>query len=84
MPADNINSVIRRISGYIDTSGATPPRGLNTAVMMGGGVYTQTDTAATSDADTILGGRISLGMLGIFILGAVAFYIYTKDIQGGG
>lgn len=83
MPADNINSVIRRISGYVDTANATPPRGLNTAVMMGGGVYTQTDQVSSNQED-IFHGRISLGIIAAFVLGAVAFYIYTKDIQGGG
>jgi hypothetical protein len=83
MPADNVLSVIRRYSGYVNTAGAEPPRGIQVVPMMGGGVYTQTDQSA-SQSDDILSGRISLGMLAAFILGAVAFYIYTKDIQGGG
>jgi hypothetical protein len=83
MPADNVLSVIRRYSGYIDTSGAEPPRGIQVVPMLGGGVYTQTDQGPTND-DDIFHGRLSLGVVAAFILGAVAFYVYTRDIQGGG
>jgi len=47
--------------------------------MMGGGVYVQDD-----DDTDLLPARISLGILAAFILGAVAFYVWTNGIQGGG
>lgn len=83
MAADSINSVIRRASGYIDTSGAEPPRGLNVAVIQRAGVYTQNDGSA-NDTGSVLGGQISLGIIAAFVLGAVVFYVWTKEIQGGG
>lgn len=82
MGGDNINSVIRRISGYVDTSGAEPPRGIQMVPAMGGGVYTQIDN--NGDQGSLLTGKISLGVLGAFVLGAVAFYVWTNGIQGGG
>lgn len=78
---DNINSVIRRVSGYVDSSGAEPPRAIQMVPMMGGGVYTQTDE---TDQGDILKGRISLGIIAAFVVGAVAFYVWTNEIQGGG
>jgi hypothetical protein len=81
MGADNINSVIRRVSGYIDTSGAEPPRGIQVVPMMGGGVYSSITDGEGSDP---LLGRISLGIIGAFVLGAVGFYVWTNGIQGGG
>jgi hypothetical protein len=81
MGADNINSVVRRFSSMVDTSGAEPPRGIQVVPMLGGGVYTQTDQTDPTD-NTF--GRISLGILGAFVLGAVAFYVWTDGIQGGG
>lgn len=82
--SDNINSVIRRYSSMIDTSGAEPPRGAQMAAIMGGGVYTNVADTATTDGETILNGRLSLGILGAFVLGAVGFYVWTHNIQGGG
>lgn len=81
MGSDNVNSVIRRFSGMVDTSGAEPPRGIQMVPMLGGGVYTQTDQTEQND---ISFGRVSLGILGAFVLGAVVFYVWTDGIQGGG
>jgi hypothetical protein len=78
----DLNSILRR-SSLVDTSGSYPARGIQIATVTGGGVYTQVDQTASDSAD-ILHGRVSLGILGAFILGAVAFYIWTHDIQGGG
>lgn len=72
-----INDILRR-SALVDTSGAEPPRALIPA--MGGGVYIED---GSSDENMIVG-RISLGILAAFILGAVAFYVWTNGIQGGG
>ena len=83
MPADNVLSVIRRYSGYVNTSGAEPPRGIQVVPMLGGGVYTQTDQSAAGSED-IFHGRLSLGIVAAMVIGALAFYIYTRDIQGGG
>jgi hypothetical protein len=47
---------------------------------MGGGVYAMDD----EDSGDPLIGRISLGILGAFVLGAVGFYVWTNGIQGGG
>ena len=82
MGSDNVNSVIRRFSGMVDTSGAEPPRGIQMVPMLGGGVYTQTDQ--TGNGGDVMFGRISLGILGAFVLGAVVFYVWTDGIQGGG
>jgi hypothetical protein len=83
MPADNVLSVVRRVSTYVDTSGAVPPRAIQMVPRMGGGVYTVADDDPESAAG-ILQGRISLGIIAAFILGAVGFYVWTNGIQGGG
>jgi hypothetical protein len=67
----------------VDTSGAEPPRGIQMVPMLGGGVYTNTDNSENG-GDSVLTGRISLGILAAFLVGAVAFYIWTNGIQGGG
>lgn len=77
----DINGVIRRFSGYVDTSGAEAPRAIQMVPALGAGVYTNTDPVDESDP---LVGRISLGILGAFVLGALAFYVWTNGIQGGG
>lgn len=77
----SINDIIRR-SSFVDTSGAEPPRGIQMAARMAGGVYA-TDQAET-ESDNVLNGRISLGIVAAFVLGAVGFYVYTSKIQGGG
>jgi hypothetical protein len=48
-----------------------------------GGVYTSAGTTS-DDLNSILTGRISLGILGIAIVGALGFYYFTRSIQGGG
>jgi hypothetical protein len=80
------NSVIRRYSSMVDTSGRYPapeitavPFGVMGARSSVAGVY-----AEAQDVGSILQGRISLGILGAFILGAAGFYYYTRSIQGGG
>lgn len=65
----------------VDTSGAEPPRAIQMVPMLGGGVYAD---VPQTDYGSVTQGRISLGILGAFILGAVAFYIWTNQIQGGG
>jgi len=75
----SVNDILRR-SGFIDTSGAEPPRAIQMVPMLGGGVYTQDN----EDAGDVMVGRLSLGILGAFVLGAVAFYVWTNGIQGGG
>jgi hypothetical protein len=68
----------------IDTSGSYPPPAIQATIQqaVGGGVYT--DQQGPGDPSTILAGRISLGMVAAAILGAVAFYLWTHSIQGGG
>lgn len=78
--SDNINSVIRRVSAVVNTSGAEPPRAAQVIPMLGGGVYVQDE----EDAGNTIIGRLSLGILGAFVLGAVGFYVWTNGIQGGG
>ena len=75
----NVNDILRR-SALVDTSGAEPASALQMVPRMGGGVYVTDENEAN---DTIVG-RLSLGILGAFILGAVAFYVWTNGIQGGG
>jgi hypothetical protein len=50
---------------------------------LGGGVYVD-NVPDSMNTGSILQGRISLGLLGVMIVGAVAFYWYTRSIQGGG
>jgi hypothetical protein len=77
----DINSIIRR-SVMIDTSGSQAPAGIQSVPVQSAGVYTQlTDSLGSVD---VVNGRISLGILGAFILGALVFYIWTHDVQGGG
>jgi hypothetical protein len=78
----NLNSVIRRSSAMVDTSGHMPP--VITALRMEGGVYTDNSGNDSDNVTSILQGRISLGIIGILILGAAGFYYYTRSIQGGG
>jgi hypothetical protein len=70
----------------VDTSGRYPPPEITAMPfsVMGvrstvAGVYTE-----AQDSGSILQGRVSLGIMGAFILGAVGFYYYTRSIQGGG
>lgn len=78
----DLNAILRR-SGYVDTSGAELPISqVRASAMLGGGVYT--DSAAGDVGSTLLQGRITLGIIGALILGALAFYYYTSSIQGGG
>lgn len=77
-----INDTIRRYSAMIDTAGQEPPRAIQMVPMLGGGVYASGDNAdGQGDALT---GRLSLGIIAAFVVGAVAFYVWSNDIQGGG
>ena len=80
--SDNINTIVRRAqSTIVDTSGRYPQ--IVTSLRMESGVYTTGNSADDTTPD-ILQGRISLGILAAFILGAAGFYYYTRSIQGGG
>jgi hypothetical protein len=50
---------------------------------VGGGVY-PTGGDDGSDTESVLIGRISLGIIAAFVAGAVGFYWWTNSIQGGG
>ena len=78
----NVNSLIRRTSSLVDTSGQLPP--VLTSMRLEGGVYTSAANSASGDPTSILSGRISLGIIGVAIIGAVGFYYFTRSIQGGG
>ena len=82
----NLNQVIRRYSSLIDTSGQEPPVSVPMSFgRQAGGVYvTDVTNAANDSVNSILTGRISLGLIGVLILGSVGFYYYTRSIQGGG
>jgi hypothetical protein len=75
------NQIIRRASSLVDTSGQLPP--VLTSLRMESGVYVSSGNTE-DDLNSILQGRISLGIIGIGIVGALAFYYITRDIQGGG
>ncbi len=77
---NRVSSILRR-SNLIDTSGAEPPAMVG--LRLEGGVYTS-PAAEDATANSILTGRITLGMIGIAIIAAVAFFYYTRSIQGGG
>lgn len=76
-----VNQIIRRVSTQVDTSGQLPP--VLTSMRLEGGVYTSAGTTS-DDLNSILTGRISLGIIGIAIVGALGFYYFTRSIQGGG
>ena len=82
----NVNDILRRTSAMVDTSGRYPAPAIQTTAIMavGGGVYPQGDPNASGDESDVLAGRISLGIIAAFIVGAVAFYVWTNSIQGGG
>lgn len=83
----NINDIIRRTSVMVDTSGQYPAPAIQTQsiMAMGGGVYPQTTSGGDSNsADNILTGRISLGIIAAMVAGALLFYVWTNEIQGGG
>lgn len=77
-----LNDILRR-SSLVDTSGSVTPPAIQLSARMAGGVYPQ-DTAASGNEDAVLSGRISLTILGLMIVGAVGFYVWTRGIQGGG
>jgi hypothetical protein len=77
----NVNDIIRRNSSLVDTSGAMPP--VLTSLRLSGGVYIGSQTG-TDDLNSILSGRISLGIIGVLIVSALGFYYFTRSIQGGG
>ena len=76
-----VNSILRR-SSLVDTSGALPP--VLTSLRLESGVYVSSGNATQDGADSILQGRLSLGLIAIAIAGAVGFYYFTRSIQGGG
>lgn len=83
----NINDVIRRTSTLIDTSGRYPAPAIQTQAIMsvGGGVYPQGDASSGADTEeNVFTGRISLGIIAAMVAGALLFYIWTNEIQGGG
>lgn len=79
----SVDSIIRR-TALVDTSGAYPPPAVQATIQqaVGGGVYT--DNTNNPDSEAVLSGRISLGLVGLLVVGAVGFYFWTKNIQGGG
>lgn len=79
----DINGILRR-SAMVDVSGAFNPPAIQATIQqsMGGGVYT--DQSGPGSAENVLSGRISLGFVAAFVVGAVAFYLWTHEIQGGG
>lgn len=81
----NINDVIRRTSTMVDTSGQLPTPSIQMSAIMatGGGVYPQ-NAGGEDSSGNVMTGRISLGFVGLLILGAVGFYWWTHSIQGGG
>lgn len=83
----NINDVIRRTSALVDTSGRYPAPAIQTQAIMavGGGIYPVGDGSSGSNTEeNIFIGRISLGIIAAMVVGAVLFYIWTNEIQGGG
>lgn len=65
----------------VDTSGALPPQ--LTSLRLESGVYVGSANA-NDEINSVLNGRISLGIIGVLIVGAVGFYYFTRSIQGGG
>ena len=83
----NLNDIIRRTSGYVDSSGRYPAPAIQTQVIaaVGGGVYPQGSGSNSADTqENVFVGRISLSIIAAMVAGAVLFYIWTNEIQGGG
>lgn len=80
-----IDSIIRRTT-LVDTSGAYRPPAIQATVQqaLGGGVYFDQDNDSTGGAEAVLSGRISLSIIAALVGGAVLFYLWTHEIQGGG
>lgn len=66
------NSQLRR-TGY--TPSAAPP---DVPAAFGGGLAA--NAGVTANVGT---GQLSLGILGAMVVGAVAFYVWTRSVQGG-
>jgi hypothetical protein len=67
------NSQLRR-TGYVPIGSASS----DIPAAFGGGL------AANASAGMSVGtGQLSLGILGAMVVGAVAFYIWTRSVQGG-
>jgi hypothetical protein len=78
------NQIIRRFSAMVDTSGQEPPVSLPMSFgRQTGGVYTAVNDVV-DETTSLIQGRISLGLIGVLIIGSVGFYYYTRSIQGGG
>lgn len=80
-----IDGILRRTS-MVDTSGAYNPPAIQATIQqsLGGGVYTDQNGGNSNNAEAVLTGRISLGIIGLIVIGAVGFYLWTHEIQGGG
>jgi len=61
-------------------------RGLVSVVPTGGGITTSPAERGPIAAtlDEVAAGRVSLGMLGALVVVLVLFYVWTRDVQGGG
>ena len=80
----DLNGILRR-STMLDTSGAYTPPAIQATIQqrLGGGVYTDNSSDGT-DANATLSGRISLSIVAAMVVGALLFYVWTHEIQGGG
>lgn len=86
----SIDGILRR-SVAVDTSGAFNPPAIQATIQQslggsrgGGGVYTDNNGSSADSADAIFSGRVSLGFIGVLVIGSLAFYLWTHEIQGGG
>jgi hypothetical protein len=68
-----MNSQLRR-TGYTPIGGITA----DVPAAFGGGL-----AGTASVSGNISTGQLSLGILGAMVVGAVAFYIWTRSVQGG-
>jgi hypothetical protein len=69
----NSNSQLRR-TGYVPIGSA----GADIPAAFGGGLAANATVGMSAGT-----GSISLGILGAMVVGAVAFYIWTRSVQGG-
>ncbi len=76
-----MDSRLRRV-GYLGGGGGSIKVEAPSSGVIGANVSSNFNVG--KEAATSLEGRVSLGMLGGIVVGIVAFYAWTRGVQGGG
>ena len=67
--------------GIVNAPPTAPGNGSGGAGVLGGAAFAN---SVTGEIDDLMAGRITLGMVGLVVVGFVGFYIWTRSAQGGG